>query len=438
MSHRAAMSIARLRSWMLWSLACALACTRAPIELEGSDTGSSGDASDDGDGRGSDALDASGSDDSAGDGDTTGDPLPACGDGLVDPGETCDDANSTDGDGCNVDCRPSGELSWIAELPAGADGGFFPHAAVVGPDDAVTIAGLETDTAGLFVARWDAEGAQRFAVSLEHGPEASPTLGGLVVRMDGSVRVASRETAQSLVHHLDANGSATGVTAIGGEGASIFAMVAAPSDGWWAVGRREDGRVFAELRDGDDAVARVVDTDLVAFPRDAAATADGIVVLADADFDPQPRLLSLSADGSVDDDAIDIDCGGGLSLTSAGLRVVNAPQWGRGPVNGPCVLEADGTPTASPWSVPLVDGTTYLAVGPSDRLVAAGRLPDDTMVIQSQLADGGAAWSSEHTTGDPYLLPFDVAVGASGRIAVPAVSLDRTGAASAVVFVFAP
>jgi hypothetical protein len=161
-------------------------------------------------------------------------------------------------------------------------------------------------------------------------------------------------------------------------------------------------------------------------------------VLADAEFDPQPRLLSLSADGSVDDDAIDIDCGGGLSLTSAGLRVVNAPQWGRGPVNGPCVLEADGTPTTSPWSVPLVDGTTYLAVGPSDRLVAAGRLPDDTMVIQSQLADGGAAWSSEHTTGDPYLLPFDVAVGASGRIAVPAVSLDRTGAASAVVFVFAP
>lgn len=432
------MCIARLRSLAWWVLCGALACHRGPIEISDTgDTESAGSGGADADGSaGSDGLDASGSDDA--DGDTTGDPLPACGDGLVDPGETCDDGDAIDGNGCNANCRPSGELLWIAELPEDDDGGFFPHAVAVGPDDAVTIAGMETDTAGLFVARWDAEGARSFAVSLEHGPEAAPTLGGLVVRMDGAVRVASRETERSYVHHLDADGSRTGVTSIGEPGASVFAMVAAPSNGWWAVGRREDGRVFAELHDGDDDVARVVDTDLTAFPRDAAATADGIVVLADTDFDPQPRLLSLSADGSGDDDVIAIDCNGGLSLTSAGLRVVTSPQWGGSAGDAPCVLETDGTPTTSPWSVPLLDGTTYLAVGPSDRLVAVGRVPEDTMVIQSQLADGGAAWSSEHATGDPYLLPFDVAVGASGRIAVSAVSLDRTGAASAVVFVFAP
>jgi cysteine-rich repeat protein len=31
--------------------------------------------------------------------------LPRCGDGVVDPGESCDDANSTQGDGCASDCR---------------------------------------------------------------------------------------------------------------------------------------------------------------------------------------------------------------------------------------------------------------------------------------------------------------------------------------------
>jgi cysteine-rich repeat protein len=35
-----------------------------------------------------------------------------CGDGALDPGESCDDGNSLDGDGCNQDCRPSGELLW--------------------------------------------------------------------------------------------------------------------------------------------------------------------------------------------------------------------------------------------------------------------------------------------------------------------------------------
>ena len=30
--------------------------------------------------------------------------LPRCGDGIVDPGETCDDGNFTSGDGCSSDC----------------------------------------------------------------------------------------------------------------------------------------------------------------------------------------------------------------------------------------------------------------------------------------------------------------------------------------------
>lgn len=39
-------------------------------------------------------------------------PVPSCGDGELGPLELCDDGNSVDGDGCNADCRPSGELLW--------------------------------------------------------------------------------------------------------------------------------------------------------------------------------------------------------------------------------------------------------------------------------------------------------------------------------------
>ena len=46
---------------------------------------------------------------------STGDnPLPSCGDGVLDDGELCDDGNTADGDGCNADCTPSGMLRWEA------------------------------------------------------------------------------------------------------------------------------------------------------------------------------------------------------------------------------------------------------------------------------------------------------------------------------------
>lgn len=35
-------------------------------------------------------------------------PLPRCGDGVVDPGEDCDDANTNDTDGCNQQCKLAG------------------------------------------------------------------------------------------------------------------------------------------------------------------------------------------------------------------------------------------------------------------------------------------------------------------------------------------
>ena len=92
----------RARRGLLVAIAGAFACgPRAPPD-EGA-TGSGGVGSGTGTGSTTSDVGTSGS---------TGEPPPAvcdgtsiCGDGIVEPGEDCDDANADDADGCTADCR---------------------------------------------------------------------------------------------------------------------------------------------------------------------------------------------------------------------------------------------------------------------------------------------------------------------------------------------
>ena len=52
------------------------------------------------------------------DGSTTG-VEPGCGDGVVQPGEECDDGNMADADGCNADCVVSAKLLWSEAVGGG-------------------------------------------------------------------------------------------------------------------------------------------------------------------------------------------------------------------------------------------------------------------------------------------------------------------------------
>ena len=98
--------------------------TRADEESTGSDTASDrgttgdgdgdGDTTGDGDGDGDTTGDTTGDGDDDGDGDTTGDGDgdgdgdttggELCGNGVIDPGETCDDGNGQSDDGCASSC----------------------------------------------------------------------------------------------------------------------------------------------------------------------------------------------------------------------------------------------------------------------------------------------------------------------------------------------
>jgi cysteine-rich repeat protein len=80
------------------------------------ENGSSNATSSAGETTGATTADTSGASDtggSSGSTDSTGDGIPEnCGDGVVDPDEECDDGNDRNADGCNVDCRISGQEIW--------------------------------------------------------------------------------------------------------------------------------------------------------------------------------------------------------------------------------------------------------------------------------------------------------------------------------------
>ncbi len=108
------------------SLALFLGC--GPVVnpgLEEGDGGADGTGGDDDTSASADGN-ADGSDDAAAD--TGG---PACGDGIVDPGEACDDGDATNGNGCNDDCRVSGAPLWSVVVEHGpGESTYAAHVAI--------------------------------------------------------------------------------------------------------------------------------------------------------------------------------------------------------------------------------------------------------------------------------------------------------------------
>ena len=92
-----------------------------------------------------------------------------CGDAVVDPEHgACDDANDREGDGCNSDCRPSGERVWCLDA-FGPPGDATPTALAVGPSGNIAVIGTASE-AGISRA-WldvvDASGSPRWSTRLD-------------------------------------------------------------------------------------------------------------------------------------------------------------------------------------------------------------------------------------------------------------------------------
>lgn len=108
-----------------------------------------GDGGADGTGGGVDESSASadgnadGSDDAAAD---TGGAV--CGDGSVDPGETCDDGDASNGNGCNVDCRASGAPLWSVVVDHAPGGNTYAAHVAISPVALVFAGVTQFDDAG--------------------------------------------------------------------------------------------------------------------------------------------------------------------------------------------------------------------------------------------------------------------------------------------------
>ncbi len=114
---------------------------------------------------------------------TTGAPV-GCGDGLVDGDELCDDGNQVDGDGCNADCRPSGELLWSDQIGSGLgkdDDGF--DVAVDGFANLYVTGYVSTEAAGrdVWIRKYDELGDELWTQTYDGSASGSDQGRGIVV-----------------------------------------------------------------------------------------------------------------------------------------------------------------------------------------------------------------------------------------------------------------
>lgn len=113
-----------------------------------------------------------------------------CGDGLVAADELCDDANQREGDGCNSDCRPSGERVWCLDDVGPSDVATIPTAMAVGPTGDIAVIGTISNT-GSFTA-WlevfDGAGVSRWRTEI---PNAGGN--GVAFFSNGGLAVAIHE-----------------------------------------------------------------------------------------------------------------------------------------------------------------------------------------------------------------------------------------------------
>lgn len=119
---------------------------------------------------------------------------PACLDGSVDEGEQCDDGNDLNGDGCNRDCRLSGQLVWESSFGSGL--GQVDQAYDVAPevDGSVVVTGyLSANEEGArdgWMARYNSAGSLTWEVVLAGPGEANDELRAVSSDNAGSVFAA--------------------------------------------------------------------------------------------------------------------------------------------------------------------------------------------------------------------------------------------------------
>lgn len=280
-----------------------------------------------------------------------------CGDGVVGPGEACDDGNEVDGDGCNRDCIVSGSIVWTTML----DGRECYGLPVV-------------DSAGILYARLEDE----MGADVLHTFESR----------DGSTR--SIDPISRRLRPVGGNRFASGVTLVGNR----------PTLDDWIFVQRHDAA-------GNPTWEKTLEDPTVEFRRVTATAvgADGSVTMAmEVGLDSGRRydLLHLDGAGSTRwsnvieemTDTTPREYRRGATALDGDVVFINHERIDR--------YHSDGTLR---WSQPLPDeGPIQVAVGPDGTVHATLDLPLPSLTIGVRSYDADGSMIADWIDEDDYEL----------------------------------
>ncbi len=148
-----------------------------------------------------------------------------CGDGVVQHHEGCDDGNAVDGDGCNRDCKRSGQRQWCYKAEVAAGHSVSP-VATLAVESGVVVAGRRSSD----------EGEQPWLLAL------SPS-GRVAWEQDRLLPSPSRLQLRALARDPAANTVLAAGVLVAGNGG--------PAQAWFGEFELEHGELIRQRRHGD-------------------------------------------------------------------------------------------------------------------------------------------------------------------------------------------
>lgn len=357
-----------------------------------SGTGASGSAAGTATGSGTEGA-GSASEVGSGDGvSSDGAPPPVCGDGVLDDGESCDDGDRLNGNGCNNNCTESGVEYWTRIIDGGSSMVDSVDAVAVGPSGGVYFTGLADTPTGrvAWVRSHGPEGDENWTESFEVGGASGRGL-GLSVTADERILVVASNDYASLAESVGE------LLTYGADGTILdtVALAALPSD------------VHVGL-DGGFAVSGA-DLSALGGSRDYHAWTANYSSLGNE------RWSDVETDGLGGAEAVVVDGSGNVVVCAS----VGGSYWLR-------KFSAEGDRI---WTRDFGPGEVRdLGTGPDDEVIAVGDDPTNAMWVASISGDGVIQWTDVvdegQSTGVGVSVGPDASIVAVGRVMVIAFGHD--------------
>jgi len=238
--------------------------------------------------------------DAGADGDADAGTTPVCGDGVVDPGELCDDGNRVAGDGCSPDCVPSGTPYDCVDLLEKNLPSISIRSALALSDGTFMVGGqfgAGSDTRA-WIARYDRSGAQQWFEELAFPDDSNPNVIDLAADGPNGAWALVTDSSVSRLVRIGAQGSVVSTTVlttaggVNGRGRAIEST----SAGVWIAGSISAGSLDAWLGLYDPETGTMTDLLL----EDHLGFQDWAVAIGRSD-DEVAVALKLSTDWHADD-----------------------------------------------------------------------------------------------------------------------------------------